>query len=311
MTVSRRLRLLSGAAAVGAVLAAAAPASAENRVQYFGSFEGAFLFSSVGDVNGSYTGDGSGHNPYSFNYGYRDFAETDIGWGARGELGMKVDEWTFAVGALVQKTYGDDGTPRLTDGPGDYYQFDNTATYWAIDFEVGQEYGLGGGARINPFVGVRYAEVGFQQDGEVLYNSGSDFATYDLNSTASGIGPRLGVGAHLPLFGDFSLDAEAAGFVLFGQLERNDSASCCDSYSQDQSETFWGAEAEIGLSWNFQLSPTTEGALTIGYRVDWVKDAVQGEQTLYDSNLAVPKYRFGSEEDYLSHGPAISFSFRN
>mgnify|MGYP007100934314 FL=1 len=42
-----------------------------------------------------------------------------------------------------------------------------------------------------------------------------------------------------------------------------------------------------------------------------MNDAVQGEQTLYDSNLSDPPYRFGGEEDYLSHGPAISFSFRN
>lgn len=308
MSVSRRLRLLSGAAAVGVALAAA-PASAENRVQYFGSLEGAFLFSAVGDVNGAYTYDNSG-----FDGSYRDFAETDIGWGARLELGMKVDEWTFAFGGLVQKTYGDDRTDD-TSGDGDNYSFDNTATYWAIDFEVGQEYGLGGGSTINPFVGVRYAEVKFQQDGSVLYSGGAGFGTYDLNSKAWGLGPQIGLKAHVPLFGDFSLDAEAAGFVLFGQLEREDSSSFCGGgcgpYSQDQHETFWGAEAELGLSWNFSLSPTTEGALTIGYRVDWIDDAVQGEQTLYDSNLSNPAFRFGSEEDYLSHGPAISFSFRN
>ena len=303
-----RGRLLAGAG-LGALLALSGAAAAEDRVQYFGSLEGSFLFSSIQDVQGSYTYDGSGEGG-----NYRDFGETDIGWGGRLQLGMKVDQWSFALGALVQQSYGDD---RTYDSDDDYFDFDNTATYWAIDFDVGMEFGLGEGGLVRPFVGIRYAEVDFKQDGFVLYNTGFATGTYELDSHAWGMGPRAGASLHLPVGGGFSLDAEAAAFLLFGQLERNDTSNFPAGtgyngpYNDESDETFFGAEAELGVSYNFSLSQHTEGFVTLGYRVDYVADAVQGEQTLYDSNLADPLYRGGGEEDYLTHGPFISFTFRN
>lgn len=308
-----RKGLLAGAG-IGALLALAVPAQAENRMQYFGSAEGSFLFSEIQDVEGAYFYDGintAGCGNPAYNC-YRDAGATDIGWGGRLQLGMKVDQWSFALGALVQQSYGDDKTNDRS-GDGDNYEFDNTATYWAIDFDVGMEFGLGEGGMVRPFVGVRYAEVDFEQDGSVLYNTGAGYGTYDLNSKAWGFGPRAGASLHLPVGGGFSLDAEAAAFVLFGQLERVDETDFVPgvSYRDESDETFFGAEAELGVSYNFGLSQHTEGFVTLGYRVDWIGGAVQGEQTLYDSHLADPLYRGGGEEDYLTHGPFISFTFRN
>ncbi len=231
---------------------------------------------------------------------------------------MKVDQWSFAFGATVQRTYGEDETFDNSPADGDYYRFQNTSTYWAIDFDVGMDFGLGDeGGMVRPFVGLRYAEVNFNQDGRVLYSTGTRFGTYDLDSHAWGIGPRAGASLHLPVGGGFSLDGEAAAFVLFGQLERHDSGSFPQGggyfgpYDSEDDRTFFGAEAELGMSYNFSLSPHTEGFVTLGYRASYLGNAVQGEQTLYDSNLANPAFRNGGAEDYLTHGPFISFTIRN
>ena len=297
MTGSLRLKLLAGACLAG--LSTSALADNGRNVEYFGSIEGSFLFSEIGDFASAYNYDVPN---------YRE-GETDIGWGTRAEIGMRVGAWVFSLGGGYQRTQGSETSVEVPSG--DAYYYDDTARYLAVDFMVGQEFGLGW-ASVRPMVGIRFATVDFETTAENPYNNGTTSCHYEQESDAWGVGPRIGAAANVPLGGGFSVDASAYGFVLFGDRERSDFVAC-DSfgpydYADEESNTTFGAEGTLGVTYGFGLSNLTQGAITVGYRVDYLHDAIQGEQTLYDSNLADPSFRPGVEEDYLTHGVFVKFS---
>lgn len=293
-----RTQLLS-TTALGLVVALGMGSAQAEEAGFYGAIEGGYIFSEIDGVHGSYRSAPGG-------YTYRTDAETVNGWGGRIEGGLRYGAWTFGVAGLYQETDGSDSSLS----PGSFaYEFDNEASYLAIDFEVGREFGLGTeGGTVRPFVGLRYAEIDFTQDGTFADLDGSNPGSYDLDSKTWGIGPKLGADVHVPLGGsNFSLDGAAAGFVLFGKQERDDSASFASgfsgSYSDKNGETLFGAEASLGLTWNFEVGGTSAGGLTLGYRVDWIDDAVEGEQQLYDVER-------GSQRDYLTHGPFLRFNIK-
>ncbi len=293
-----RLRLLAGACAAG--LATAAPAQADNgrNVEYFGSVEGSFLFSEISDFASGYQ---YGTDPFRQ-------GETDLGWGVRAEAGMRVGAWVFSIGGTWQHAQRDDKS--VQSGTGDTYFYDDTSRYLAVDFMVGQEFGLGW-ATLRPMAGLRIASIEFQTTTDNPYNNGNSFCYYNQKSETWAFGPRIGASANVPLGGGFSIDASAYGFVLFGNQARNDAYNCNGTgttYADDNGKTLWGGDGELGVTYGFDLTNLTRGAITVGYRVDYVHDAIQGEQTLYDANLANPPFRDGEPEDYLTHGVFVKFS---
>lgn len=296
MNGSLRWKLLAGACAAGM----ASPALADNgrNVEYFGSIEGSMLFSEIGDFS-------SGYNYETPND--RE-GETDLGWGTRAEIGMRVGDWIFTLGGGYQRTQGSE--TAVQNGSGNTYFYDDTARYLAVDFMVGQEFGLGW-ASVRPMAGIRAANVAFETVIDNPYNNGNSFCFYDLESETWAFGPRVGASANVPLGGGFAVDASAYGFVLFGSQDRTDLYNCGGSgttYQDDEGKTLFGAEGSLGVTYGFALSDLTQGAITIGYRIDYIHDAIEGEQTLYEANLADPPYRPGAEEDYLTHGVFVKFS---
>ncbi len=296
MTGSLRLKLLAGVCLAGF----ASPALADNgrNVEYFGSIEGSMLFSEIGD--------------FASGYNYEDTfreGETDIGWGTRAEIGMRVGAWVFSLGGGYQRTQSSETSVQSVSG--NTYFYDDTARYLAVDFMVGQEFGLGW-ASLRPMVGLRAANVSFETVTDNPYNNGNSFCFYDQENETWAFGPRVGASANVPLGGGFSVDASAYGFVLFGNQDRSDFYACNGNpgvtYEDDENKTLFGAEGSLGVTYGFALSNLTQGAITVGYRIDYIHDAIEGEQTLYDSNLSDPPFRPGVEEDYLTHGVFVKFS---
>jgi hypothetical protein len=240
----------------------------------------------------------------------------DDGWGIGGEIGFQPADslWSF----LGRVRYGqsnkekdDDSFYSTFDGgfASGSSEADHREEHIIADLEIGRDVGLGAlgeGSNVRLFGGLRFAH--FKGKGSVSSNFYSNFSpTFasgeaKVKRTFTGIGPRIGFDAMMPLSEQFSLDVGAAGAVLFGKQKFKASGSY--SYSgfgpydidekRSKSVVVPNLEASAAFSWLI----TENAKFSLGYRVDSYFD-------VYDNGDV-----FGGrdEGDRIIHGPFIKLT---
>ena len=247
-------------------------------------------------------------------HNFKDKLKPDDGWGIGGEIGFRPADslWSY-VGRL---RYGQSNKEKSKNG-GFYYSsfYDNSGfngkadhreEHIIADLEIGRDVGLGAfgdGSNLRVFGGVRFAH--FKGKGSIS-SSNYSWDGPDVNGEAkverkfTGIGPRIGFDAIMPLSDTFALDVGAAGSVLFGK-QKFDASGHYSSFGsgeidQERSKTVVvpNLEASAAFSWLV----TDNAKFSLGYRVDSYFD-------VYDNGDV-----FGSrdEGDRIIHGPFIKLT---
>jgi hypothetical protein len=222
------------------------------------------------------------------------FGGNECGWTGRIGIGQDnlnafgglLDYW----GVFVRQTdFGKDrfsasGAAFYTPDPTYYGQGSADGTYkekrTVVDFEVGQDIGIGSGTRI--FGGLRYARFrgDARIDGTYVYYDPTPY-TYAFSANHkfefSGIGPRIGLAARVPLQGCFGLLFMGSASALYGDrvTKFQFSVPGFSAGGLKETDTGWvtNLEGETGLT--FAVSPSAE--LVAGVRVEaWFDQIASG-----------------------------------
>ena len=233
----------------------------------------------------------------------------DDGWGIGGEIGFQPADspWSF----LGRVRYGQSNKEKdhlysTFDGYAGNTDADHREEHIIADLEIGRDVGLGAlgeGSNIRLFAGLRFAH--FKGDGSLSthYSSFGPFRSdVDIKRKFTGIGPRIGFDAMLPLAEQFSLDVGAAGAVLFGKqkFESHGNYSAFgtefseNSESRSKNAVVPNLEASAAFSWLI----TDNAKFSLGYRVDSYWD-VYDNGTIFDGR---------DEGDRIIHGPFIKLT---
>lgn len=231
----------------------------------------------------------------------------DDGWGIGGEIGFQPADspWSF-VGRV---RYGQSNKEKDSQVYSGYYygrdDADHREEHIVADLEIGRDVGLGAlgdGSNVRLFGGVRFAHFNGKGSFSTYSNFGPTSTDLDIKRKFTGIGPRIGFDATMPLSDQFSLDVGAAGAVLFGKQKFE--ASGTTSYSafgpydvnekRSKSVVVPNLEASAAFSWLI----TDDAKFSLGYRVDSYFD-------VYDDGSV-----FGGrdEGDRIIHGPFIKLT---
>jgi len=171
-----------------------------------------------------------------------------------------------------------------------------------IDLEVGHTMGLGGGT-LRLLGGLRYGR--FKQDTrtEFSFDGGEGISTLNENrkSRFTGLGPRLGAEANLPLGGGLSLIGGANVSFLFGRQDARTSQVFSANTSGNNTATRRANGTAIGL----------EGELGLGYAIAPAINLAVGVNgtawsDIFDTSNLSSQFgaRYGSQTDgFFAIGP--------
>ncbi len=240
--------------------------------------------------------------------------QPDDGWGIGGEVGFRPADslWSF-VGRVRYGESNKDEDDSSFGIPGISFnsaKADHREHHIVADLEIGRDVGLGAlgdDSNLRLFAGLRFAHL--KADGS--YSNYSidllerlNSSDVDIDRTFTGIGPRIGFDATVPVSEQFSLDLGAAGAVLFGR-QKFEASGYSAFYipivpiggSNDIDETrsksvvVPNVEASAALSWHV----TDNAKFTLGYRVDSYFD-------VFDDGLVEGDR---DEGDRIMHGPFV------
>ena len=175
------------------------------------------------------------------------------------------------------------GAPSYTPFVGDNFEtvYSDTS-YHIVDLEVGYSLQLGQ-VSLRPFLGVRYADfdINTQNTGSISTAPVSvghiDFARH-VNTT--GFGPKLGVDGHVPIGTDtgFGIGGSIGGSILFGDRDIVDSMLLGNGVVpsplsgsvqiSDGVDTFYNAEADLGMTYSVAMGNASSMMMTVGYRIE-------------------------------------------
>ncbi len=207
----------------------------------------------------------------------------DDGLTGRLHFGGKLDTtgWTGAVGVTYGKSKTDNFSSNLGYS-GEYAVFDGLSSYgmvkaeydeWRLmlDFEIGRDVGLGGSASARVFGGVRFAKFDGHGHGMADYYYNGEY--YNLNGSTdhsfTGVGPRAGIDAWVPIAPNLDLDVSAAGAVLFGRRKLSYTVSyyyAGPSYSDSETDSATVPNVEASAALTYSVTPNFK--ISGGYRVE-------------------------------------------
>lgn len=233
------------------------------------------------------------------------------GWGIGGEVGFQPADslWSFLGRVRYGQSNKEDDHFVYSNFP--FYssgEADHREEHIIADLEIGRDVGLGAmgdGSNLRLFAGVRFAH--FKGKGSVstsfdFYFGPEGSSDVDEKRTFTGIGPRIGFDATMPLSDQFAFDIGAAGAVLFGKqkfkasgtYEANFIGTGIIDEKRSKNTVVPNLEGSAALSWLI----TDDAKFSLGYRVDSYFD-------VYDDGEV-----FGSrdEGDRIIHGPFIKLT---
>jgi hypothetical protein len=243
----------------------------------------------------------------------------DDGWGIGGEIGFQPADSAWSYLGRVRYGQSDkekkSSSFRYYESRFNYSGFDAEADqreeHIVADLEIGRDVGLGAlsdGPNIRLFAGVRFAHFkgkGSISSANYAFSGPRVSGEADVDRTFTGIGPRIGFDATMPLSHMFSLDVGAAGAVLFGRQKFEASGRAYEQafppssftdidQKRSKSVAVPNVEANAALSWLVSDS----AKFSLGYRVDSYFD-------VYDNGDL-----FGSRDqgDRIIHGPFIKLT---
>jgi Legionella pneumophila major outer membrane protein precursor len=229
------------------------------------------------------------------------------GWGVGGEIGFQpaCSPWSFLGRVRYGQSNKDkDSFSSTFDGSAYSAEADHREEHIVADLEIGRDVGLGAlgdGSNVRVFAGLRFAHF----KGKGSFSTYSEFdgvsSDVDVKRKFTGIGPRIGFDAMVPLSEQFSLDLGAAGALLFGK-QKFEAEGTYSSFAgpsdiddkRSKSVVVPNLEASAAFSWLV----TDNAKFSLGYRVDSYFD-------IYDNGLI-----FGGrdEGDRIIHGPFIKLT---
>lgn len=177
-----------------------------------------------------------------------------------------------------------------------------------IDFMIGRDISAPSGVRLHLFGGLTYAEI--ERDvGLVDETCGCPPLALLMANDFQGLGPKIGLRGSVPLTSGVSFVGGTSIGVLFGKSTFTSRIAdpllpASFGFKAKDDRTVAAIDGEAGLA--FAIGP---GALTIGYRVDAILDALDTDQRVPDFFVAVGFPRIGnSHDDFVQHGPFARFS---
>ena len=246
----------------------------------------------------------------------------DDGWGVGAEIGFQPADSPYSF--LGRVRYGQSNKEKKSSNF--YSEFfggyryassssseaDHREEHIIADLEIGRDVGLGGlndGSKVRVFGGLRFAH--FKGKGSISSSSynysgfgpDTDVASghAKIERKFTGIGPRIGFDAMMPLSEQFSFDVGAAGAVLFGKQKFEASGNYSYSgFSEDINEkrskfvAVPNLEASAAFSWLI----TENAKFSLGYRVDSYFDVYDNGDVFGDRD----------EGDRIIHGPFIKLT---
>ena len=202
--------------------------------------------------------------------------DPEQGWGGAVEFGIQQYGSPWSAVARVRYGRSDTEQDSRTTYSGFYGSYVNTDTaqyresHTIADLEIGRDVGLGsmggGNATARIHGGVRFAHF----DGDLSGTYSSFYGSGGIRSehTFTGIGPRVGIDANLPLAQNVSADLRASGAVLFGtrKVEGNYSGFYASGpfSRRENSVVVPNVEASAAVTYLFG----DNAKLAVGYRVD-------------------------------------------
>lgn len=302
-----RATLLAGAAAF---LLTAAPAAARDSVVV--SVEGRFVIGAADEY--SYALDEAPPYPaQDLDDGY--------GIGGKGSILYRWDSgWNAAIAFSALGTHNSERT-----APGYGYSFYYTGFYgpaevtghsetsvYMLDFEVGHDFGVGSG-NLRLFGGVRLSWLDRDTTVTTAYYPGDYYPRIEREDTSWGVGPRIGAEMSYPVGGGFGVFAGLSGAVLFGEQSTYQEGQflgfpVTPEVDEDESNTMWSADGEIGVSYSFGFTERTMGTLSLGYRAEVLYNALNNEYPIAPAYAAAYGTTTDDKADYLSHGPFLRLS---
>lgn len=139
-----------------------------------------------------------------------------------------------------------------------------------VDFEVGQDIGIGSGAAQTRWIaGLRYA------DHRTAVNLAASYIGYSLSlgNENWGVGPRIGLETHAPFSTNMGLVLAGSASALYGQHTQTFTVSYgILTSSASASENGWmlNAEGEAGIYW--QPSAAGNSEFVLGLRAEFWRD---------------------------------------
>ena len=326
-TATTFARLWRTPALAGSLAALAGAATADGIARVELSAEGRLLFGASDDF-------GVGVQPIMLGPGATRYTADEVreDSGGGGALAARVflpGGWFLGAGVQYDRLTGDGGSDQaaylyssqfpIQGVPGFYsalvddFTTDIESSYTAVDFEVGQEFGLGSG-QLALFGGLRVAWL--ERDIDVLgnlYQTPGYTAGFERKNRFFGAGPRIGASFVQPLGAGFGLLAEASGAVLFGRVETDEVFTAYDgplntaapvtSRHRDESQSVWSAEAAAALTYSLAASLDLPVALAVGYRFEGLFGAVDNDNDFTPPNPAPASG--GTHDSFMTHGPFV------
>ena len=228
-------------------------------------------------------------------------AEPKDGWAGRLHLGGRIsDDWSVAVGLR----YG--MANKESDGSSFYYSDFNAdadmsykENHLVVDLEIGRDVGLGNGGTARVFGGLRFARFDGDGDFSAYYYSGSPISLdADATHRFTGVGPRIGVDASIPLAENVRVDIGVAGAALYGRRK----LKVKGTYS-----SFYGRSYDIDDSESKNvIVPNVEASVALIYLLGANARISAGYKAEQFWNIMPTFDNFGSgNDDRLIHGPFV------
>ncbi|WP_139247791.1 Lpg1974 family pore-forming outer membrane protein [Hyphomicrobium sp. CS1GBMeth3] len=174
-----------------------------------------------------------------------------------------------------------------------------------VDFEVGKDVTFAGG-QLHLFGGLTYASI--ERDIALIEpGCGCPPLALLMANDFHGLGPKIGVRGSVPLSGGVNLVGGTSVALLFGSAKfaSHINDPFVPSYFKAEDDRAVAAiNGEAGLA--FAVGP---GALTIGYRIDAMLDALDTDQRVSDvfSEFGFPQIG-DKDTDFVAHGPFARFA---
>ena len=229
--------------------------------------------------------------------------ESKDGWAGKLHFGGMLDhDWSASVGVRYGKANGKSAddfvtSPFSASGNGDYDE-----SHLVVDLEIGRNVGLGSRANARIFGGLRFAK--FDGDGEGDFYSNFNAAETEISTSQrfSGVGPRLGIDAAIPLTQNLRADLGVAGALLYGKRKMDVDGSYYSGFGPDgdfsnsSSKSAWVPNVEASVALTYLLG--ANASISAGYKAE------QFWNIMPTADINTHSTDSGSD-DRLIHGPFV------
>jgi hypothetical protein len=209
--------------------------------------------------------------------------------------GMLDHDWSASVGIRYGRA------SKESDSAFAYSEFqaggdaDYEESHFVVDLEIGRDVGLGSSATARVFGGLRFAKFDGDGTGGIYSSFNTAYADFSTSQNFSGVGPRLGIDAAVPLAQNLRVDIGLAGALLYGKRKATVEGSYSgfygsSSFSEKSNKKVWVPNVEASVALTYLLGSNV--SISAGYKAEQFWNVMP---TVSESGI--------SNDDRLIHGP--------